>query len=116
MSGWIEGTIGTLQRTVIRFFDRLVVGFRFRRGSMTTQSTCRFPAVLALLVCFAGEMHSQTTFATITGSTVDGTGAAIPGVIVTATNTESNISTAVQSNASGVYTLAQLKEGTYSVR
>jgi len=83
---------------------------------MTTQSTRRFLAVPALLVCFTGAMHSQTTFATITGSTVDGTGAVIPGVTVTATNTQSNISSAVQSNASGVYTLAQLKEGTYSVR
>ena len=56
---------------------------------MTTQSTLRFLAVPALLVCFTGEMHSQTTFATITGSTVDGTGAVIPGVTVTATNTQS---------------------------
>src|SRR5581483_11254404 len=115
LSGWIERTSGTVQRTVIRFFDRLV-WFRFRRASMTTQSTRRFLAVPALLVCFTGAMHSQTTFATITGSTVDGTGAVIPGVTVTATNTQSNISSAVQSNASGVYTLAQLKEGTYSVR
>src|SRR5215472_11740819 len=83
---------------------------------MTTQNTRMFLAVPVLLVCFTSAIHSQTTFATITGSTVDATGAVIPGVTVTATNIQSNIPTTVQSNAAGVYTLAQLKEGTYSVR
>src|SRR6185295_8899884 len=42
--------------------------------------------------------------------------AAVAGVTITATHKESNIQTTAQSNEAGVYTLAQLKEGTYTVR
>ena len=64
----------------------------------------------------ADELRAQTTFATITGTVTDTTGAAMPAVTVTATHVESNIQTTAQSNEAGVYTLAQLKEGTYTVR
>src|SRR3989442_15976320 len=37
-------------------------------------------------------------------------------ISVTATNIETNIKTTARSNAEGNYTIAQLKEGTYTVR
>src|SRR5579862_3600083 len=60
--------------------------------------------------------YSQTTFATITGAVVDASGAVIPKAKITATNVETNVTTAAESNAAGDYTIAQLREGTYEVR
>jgi hypothetical protein len=58
----------------------------------------------------------QTTFATITGTVHDPAGAVVPGVTITVTNTATNIQTSTQSNDAGVYTLPQLKEGSYTLR
>ena len=70
----------------------------------------------ALLFSLAAGLNGQTTFATITGTATDPTGSAIAGVTVTTTHLESNISTTAQSNEAGVYTIPQLKEGTYTVK
>lgn len=67
-------------------------------------------------VVFCAAAYSQTTFASITGTVMDSTGAVVPRVKVTATNVETNIKMDVLSNEAGVYTIPQLKEGTYSVR
>jgi hypothetical protein len=58
----------------------------------------------------------QTTFASVTGTVVDSSGAVIPRAKITATNRDTNIKTAAESNEAGNYTIAQLKEGTYEVR
>src|SRR5205814_3464686 len=52
----------------------------------------------------------------ITGTVTDATGAVVRGATVAATNVETNIKTTAQSNEDGNYTIAQLKEGTYTVR
>src|SRR5947208_167721 len=62
-----------------------------------------------------GALSAQSTFATLTGTVTDPAGAVIPGVTVTATHTQTNSKTTAQSNEAGVYTLAQLKEGDYSL-
>ena len=53
--------------------------------------------------------------ANITGTVTDATGAVIPNVSVTATNKLTGIKTATKSNDAGIFTLAQLNDGTYSV-
>ncbi|MBV9084473.1 MAG: carboxypeptidase regulatory-like domain-containing protein, partial [Acidobacteriaceae bacterium] len=58
---------------------------------------------------------AQTTFATITGNITDPTGAAVAGTQVHATETGSGYSYDTQSTSDGVYTLANLREGTYSL-
>jgi len=73
-------------------------------------------SAVAIALLAVNPAASQTTFATITGTVTDSTGAAVPNVTVTATHAATNTQTATQSNEEGVYTLAQLKEGTYSVR
>jgi hypothetical protein len=73
-----------------------------------------FMAVLAAL--FISGLHGQTTFATITGSVADPSGAAVPGATIVATHTTTNSQTTAQSNDAGIYTLGQLREGQYSVR
>jgi len=67
-------------------------------------------------VRMAGTAYSQTTFASITGTVTDATGAVVRGATIAATNVETNIKTAAKSNEDGNYTIAQLKEGTYTVR
>src|SRR5262245_61378566 len=68
----------------------------------------------AILLC--GAAWSQTTFATITGTVTDSTGAVAPHVKVSATSLETNIKAETESNEAGVYTIPQLKEGVYTVR
>jgi hypothetical protein len=73
-------------------------------------------AAVLLPLLTAGLAQAQTTFATITGTVNDATGAAVPNVTVTATHIATNTPTSTQSNDAGVYTLAQLKEGEYTLR
>src|SRR5947208_5484602 len=69
-----------------------------------------------LLLGFVRTSYSQTTFASITGTVTDATGAIVPGATITATHGETNIKTSATSNEEGNYTIAQLKEGNYTVR
>jgi len=73
-------------------------------------------AIAALLISSTDVLVGQTTFASITGSVVDSTGAAIAGVEITATHAETGVSAAAASNNTGVFTIAQLREGDYVVR
>ncbi len=72
-------------------------------------------ALVALLALAAVPASAQTTFATITGTVTDATGAVIPAVTITARHLATGIETTTQSNAAGIYTLAQLREGSYRV-
>jgi hypothetical protein len=76
----------------------------------------RAVALLCGLFAVAGAVHAQTTFATITGTVTDPTGAVAPRITVSATHVATNITTTTESNEAGVYTLAQLKEGEYTLR
>lgn len=70
---------------------------------------------LALLFASAPGI-AQTTFATITGRVTDASGAAIPGATIVATHIASNYRYTAQSNEAGAYTVAQLREGQYTLR
>ena len=72
--------------------------------------------VLASLVAIQQMGYSQTTFASVTGTVTDPAGALVPNATITATNAETNIQSTAKSNDSGVFTIAQLKEGRYTVR
>ena len=71
----------------------------------------------ALLLCpvFFINAFAQTTNATLGGTVSDATGALIPGVTVTATNTQTGIVTTVLTNETGAYQFASLQTGTYRV-
>jgi hypothetical protein len=58
----------------------------------------------------------QTTFASITGSVTDASGASVVGAKVEAVQSESGYKYETQANEAGVYTLSNLREGTYEVR
>src|SRR5690242_6182855 len=57
-----------------------------------------------------------TSTATLAGNIVDDSGGRLPGVTVTVTNTGTNQSRTAVSNESGLYRIAGLQPGTYSVK
>ena len=75
-----------------------------------------FRSGLAALSLFLVALNStpigaQTTFATITGTVTDSSGAVIRGAAVAATNVETSVATKTTTNDDGVYTVPQLREG-----
>src|SRR6266704_3072383 len=68
-----------------------------------------------LTLCFAGVLFSQSDRATVTGTVTDPTGAAIPNVLVSATDVSTNVKTETRASAEGVYTIPYLVLGTYRV-
>lgn len=72
----------------------------------------RFGA-LFLLSCWA--LVAQTITGTITGTVTDPSGAVIPNVTVTATNSATNITNTATTNESGVYNLLFLPVGNYNL-
>src|ERR1041384_3786129 len=75
-----------------------------------------FIAALLLSLMISLNGFSQSTNATIGGTVQDSTGAFIPGVTVTATNTGTGIVTTVVSNEAGAYQFASLQPGTYEFK
>ncbi|MPY88836.1 MAG: hypothetical protein GEU99_13015 [Luteitalea sp.] len=76
-------------------------------------------SVLALHVVLfwaPGVVLGQTTFATITGTVVDPSGSAVPGVEIEAVHVQSNYRYSAVSNDMGYYTISQLREGSYLLR
>src|SRR6266404_1829093 len=76
----------------------------------TTLTAC------ALLVAAAAPARAQTTFAAITGTITDATAATVAGAQVVAVHRGNNYRYTAASNAAGAYTLAQLREGVYTVQ
>jgi len=70
-------------------------------------------AVTCLLLSVIG--FGQSINATVGGTVSDASGALIPGVTVTATNTGTGIANTLVSNESGAYNFAALQPGTYKV-
>src|SRR5262245_15568834 len=86
-----------------------------RRGESIMRRVLVVAAVLFCFVLSTANTFSQTSNATLGGTISDATGALIPGVTVTATNTGTGIVTTVLTNESGAYQFASLQTGTYSV-
>ncbi|MEZ5398493.1 MAG: carboxypeptidase-like regulatory domain-containing protein [Bryobacteraceae bacterium] len=70
-----------------------------------------FAAVLAAVPALA-----QTTFATITGTVHDASGAVIPNAEIVAVHLDSNYAYRAPSNEAGNYRIGQLREGAYSLK
>src|SRR5215475_4287831 len=72
--------------------------------------------IAAVLLCIALELegHAQVN-STIGGTVEDASKALIPGVTVTATNTQTGITNTVISNEAGAYNFAALLPGIYKV-
>jgi hypothetical protein len=71
-------------------------------------------ALLAILV-LPPQTFCQSSFASLSGTINDSTGAIVPGVKVTATNAATGISSTTLSNNAGIYNLPGLLPGAYNV-
>src|SRR5207245_1307515 len=72
-------------------------------------------AVVFLVIVLSTHTFAQTVNATLGGTVGDATGALIPGVTITATNTGTGIVNTLVTNESGAYNFASLQPGTYKV-
>ncbi|MFZ1130768.1 MAG: carboxypeptidase regulatory-like domain-containing protein [Terriglobales bacterium] len=79
-------------------------------------SILRLLLVSTLMLCFAGTLtFGQGTSASLSGQITDATGAAVTGAAVTAKEIETNLTQSATSNAEGVYSIAPLPPGNYSL-
>ncbi len=80
----------------------------------------RFGATIGILAMgftlLGSPAQAQTGAASITGLIVDQTGAALPGVTVTATNQATNVEQVAVTNQAGAYTITPVVVGTYVVK
>ena len=74
-----------------------------------------FSLALFLGLALTLPANAQEITGTITGTVTDGTGASLPGVTVTATETTRNLVREAVTGAGGTYTLAFLPVGTYDI-
>jgi hypothetical protein len=74
-----------------------------------------FLGILAAALLFGPAASAQTVYGTILGTVTDSTGAAHPGVEITITNLDTNISIEVTSNEVGNYLAPNLVPGRYRV-
>ena len=70
---------------------------------------------LAVVLGCGSSAFAQTGAASITGLLTDQSGAAAPGVTVTATNQATNVPYSTVSNSAGNYTITSVPVGTYVV-
>ena len=72
---------------------------------------------LGLLVGIAlsTQAFGQSTYATVSGTVSDPSGAVLPGVSLTATNNATGVVTTVISNEAGAYNVTSLLPGAYTV-
>ena len=78
----------------------------------------RAPVCAAVfLLCFALSINAiaQSSNASLGGTVADSTGALIPGVEITATNTGTGVANMTISNESGAYSFPSLQTGTYKI-
>jgi hypothetical protein len=75
-------------------------------------------AKAAILACFLFGLngHAQVVNATLSGTVSDSTGALIPGVEITATQSGTGVVSTVVTNESGTYRFPSLQPGTYQVK
>src|SRR5262245_13227595 len=74
-------------------------------------------AVFVFIICLglAGSTYAQTGNAQLGGIVQDSTKALLPGVTVTATNVDTNVTATQVTNESGAYSFPALQPGTYRV-
>lgn len=89
---------------------------------MTDAGLSRSVSLISILISWAilgwsaaAAQSSGSTAASLTGAAKDQTGAIIPGVTITAKNTDTGLARTVTTNDDGAYVIAVLPPGTYEV-
>jgi len=76
----------------------------------------RLLVLAMMLACVVSvKAIAQSTYATVSGTVTDKSGAVLPGVSLTATNTATGVVTTVLSNEAGAFNIPSLLPGAYTV-
>ena len=94
---------------------RLSVSSASGRHSRTTNlpaafAVCGMAVMLVGMLAIPSTVSAQAVTGTLLGNVTDSSGAAVPGVTVTATETETNVSRTAVSNEAGRYIFSSLQE------
>ena len=79
----------------------------------------RFAGILLLVIAsitIPVPARGQTPSGEISGTVVDASGLAVPGVTVTLTNAATNVVRTVQTNESGLYVITAIPPGSYDMK
>jgi hypothetical protein len=71
--------------------------------------------ILLLCLLMTGMVYGQASFARVSGTVQDPSGAIVPGVSVTATNINTGVETKEITNETGIYNFVSLLPGTYKI-
>ena len=85
------------------------------KASRRRRSTKPWLVPLALVCFVAAPLYGQTDTARIQGSTEDGSGAVVPNVTVTITNTDQGTTSTIISDSNGNFTANALPRGNYRI-
>jgi hypothetical protein len=99
-------------------FIEVIMGFRISVfGANFANRMCKVSFLLAVaFIAIPGVLKAQTAGqGTISGTVTDSTGAVVPGATVIATNAATNVATERISTSAGLFTIAPLPPGTYSL-
>src|SRR5947208_1949287 len=70
---------------------------------------------LFVALTLSTQAFGQSTYATVSGTVADASGAILPGVSVTAANNATGVVSSVISNEAGAYNITSLLPGTYTL-
>src|SRR5215831_20685458 len=73
------------------------------------------PARLLLLLAIVSPVFAQQTTATLLGTVLDASGAAVPGVSIVAASLATNVNREAVTDAAGAYSIPNLPPGVYRV-
>jgi|SRR5215831_148789 len=71
--------------------------------------------LLMSLVFLSAQAFGQSTYATVSGTVTDSTGAVLPGVSVTATNNATGVAETAIGSETGTFDIPSLLPGAYTV-
>jgi Carboxypeptidase regulatory-like domain len=112
-------TVGTIHATAF-LSSEVIMDFRktiFHCKLLNPLALILFVSGLPLLIAIPPTLQAQTAGeGTISGTVTDSTGASIPNAQVTAIDTATNVPTVRTSSSSGLFTIAPLPPGEYSLQ
>jgi len=97
------------------FIDQLVGEYCRRLPMFHLKHVARLAGVLAIALLVPTALFAQMTRGGIGGTVRDSSGAVVPGVTVTVTNNATNATVTVVTDGEGLYRVAALEPGTYTV-
>lgn len=86
-----------------------------RRAEKYVSAYGVFFCLFAFLFFMPCAAQAQSTYASITGTVTDTSGAVVPNATITVTNVDTSVRHIVKSNRDGIYVVPQLNPGSYSV-